>query len=114
MNKKLQPRLSINKLGEYLTASASRRRKIIFDAKYPSNFIIQRYKDAESAIAEYYTDSNLDISVLLKHIKKIQEKKTINSHQIEVINNNLLALDSFIDCVDCINICEANNQYVNT
>lgn len=114
MIKKTQPRLSVNKLGEYLSASASRRRKIIFDAKYPSNFIVQRYKDAETAIAEYYADENLNISILLKHIKKIQDKKTDNAHQIEVTNNNLLALDSFIDCVDCINICEKQNEYYNT
>jgi hypothetical protein len=47
------PRISINKLGEYLTATPSRRRKIIRDQRFPPPFQVARYADAERAIVQY-------------------------------------------------------------
>jgi hypothetical protein len=37
------PRISANKLGEYLIAPASRRRRIIVDQKHPHAYITSRY-----------------------------------------------------------------------
>lgn len=45
-----EARISINKLGEYLTAEAGRRRTILKDQKYPPAFQAARYADAEEAI----------------------------------------------------------------
>lgn len=49
------PRISATKLGEYLTATASRRRKIVEDQKYPPPFQVARYTEAEKAIVEFLT-----------------------------------------------------------
>jgi hypothetical protein len=48
-----EPRISVNKLGEYLTATPARRRRIVHDAKYPSTFMVMRYTAAENAIADW-------------------------------------------------------------
>lgn len=47
------PRISVNKLAEYLDANSTRRRKIVFDAKYPSSFVTTRYKDAREIMKEF-------------------------------------------------------------
>jgi hypothetical protein len=48
------PRLSSSQLGEYLLASANRRRSIISDAKYPSALKTTFYDDARKAIVEQF------------------------------------------------------------
>ena len=50
------PRMSLNKLGEYLTAAMpGRRRTIIKEQRKPKDFIVARYAQAEQAIKEYFT-----------------------------------------------------------
>ena len=46
------PRISINKLGEYLIATPGRRKTIVKNQKRPSPFIVAYYTAAEDAIAE--------------------------------------------------------------
>ncbi|MBI5068688.1 MAG: hypothetical protein HZB56_10650 [Deltaproteobacteria bacterium] len=53
------PRISVTKLGEYLTASAGRRRKIVEDQKHPPTFQIARYTEAERAIVSFLVDRDL-------------------------------------------------------
>ena len=47
-----EPRVSVNKLGEYMTATARRRKGIIETQKSPADFIVPRYDPATSAIAQ--------------------------------------------------------------
>jgi hypothetical protein len=47
------PRISVNKLAEYLEATPTRRKQIVHDAKYPAAFITTRYKDARELIKSY-------------------------------------------------------------
>jgi hypothetical protein len=48
-----KPRISVGKLGEYLVATAHRRRSIIHDQREPSPFKTARYTVAERAIRDY-------------------------------------------------------------
>ncbi|MDC0712229.1 hypothetical protein POL68_27425 [Stigmatella sp. ncwal1] len=47
------PRVSVNKLGEYLTATPSRRKRIIHDQKHPCDPQYLRYPEAAQAITEF-------------------------------------------------------------
>lgn len=47
------PRISLNKLGEYLTATPARRRRIVEDQINPKEFIAARYTDARENISNY-------------------------------------------------------------
>lgn len=50
------PRISLNKFGEYITAEMpGRRRSIIKEQRKPKDFIVARYAKAEQAIKEYFT-----------------------------------------------------------
>ena len=48
-----QPRISVTKLGEYMVASPTPRRRIVIDQKRPQDYIVARYNDAQESIAEF-------------------------------------------------------------
>ncbi|MBC3877703.1 hypothetical protein H8K38_07790 [Undibacterium sp. FT79W] len=60
-----KPRISVNKLGEYLTATPSRRKRIIEDQQQPKTFIAARYSDARKEIVEYLSTGMNDESKIL-------------------------------------------------
>lgn len=60
-----KPRISVNKLGEYLTATPSRRKRIIEDQQQPKTFIAARYSDAREEIVEYLSTGMNDDSKIL-------------------------------------------------
>jgi hypothetical protein len=47
------PRVSVNRLGEYLTASPARRKRIIHDQKHPCEPQYLRYPEASAAITQF-------------------------------------------------------------
>jgi hypothetical protein len=87
------PRFSVNKLGEYMLASASRRKKIIHDQKYPSNFIVSQYKEAREAIIKYIL-KDYDENIIIEAIEKIKNSITLKENDIE---NSILALNEILN-----------------
>lgn len=65
------PKISVNKLSEYLIATAARRKSILMDQKYPRGYITQIYRDAYLAIGEFVC-RNHDERVLAKHLSRLQ------------------------------------------
>lgn len=47
------PRISVNKLGEYMVATATRRRSIVREQKRPSKAITARYGQAEAPLLQF-------------------------------------------------------------
>lgn len=72
---RLEPRISVNKLGEYLVAAASRRRRIILDQKYPPTYQVIRYREAEQAIVDQLVNGHTDPGILARHLKRLNEWK---------------------------------------
>ena len=82
-NKKLQkamgvkksqpPKMSVNKLGEFLVATPKRQRSILKSLKYPgeNKFRFTGYNDARKAIKEYIL-GNFDEEILLEYIEKLE------------------------------------------
>ena len=83
-----EPRFSVNKLGEYLTANSSRRKAIIKDQKYPSPFITGMYKEVRQAIINYVI-KDYDDSIIFDAIEKIK-KSSLKDNEKE---NSILALN---------------------
>ena len=46
------PKISLNKLGEYMNATPARRRRIIEDQIAPKDFVVARYTDARESIID--------------------------------------------------------------
>lgn len=66
------PRISLNKLGEYLTATPSRRKRIILDQQEPKPFIAARYTDARAEIVQYLASGMVDDSSLVAVAKRLR------------------------------------------
>ncbi|HEY4061167.1 MAG TPA: hypothetical protein VGM30_04665 [Puia sp.] len=60
-----KPRISVNKLAEYLESTSSRRKKIVTDAKYPQEYVTTRYKDAREHIKRYVCKGVDEDAILL-------------------------------------------------
>lgn len=59
-----RPRISVNKLGEYLTEpNPSRRRRILLDQKEPKDFILPYYDPARDAILRFFGDGGRSFQV---------------------------------------------------
>lgn len=67
-----EPRISVSKLGEYLTATPARRKQIIHGAKFPSTFMVSRYTAAENAIADWICSGGTDELLLAQAIAALR------------------------------------------
>ncbi len=86
-------KISINKLGEYMTATPSRRKQIIEDQKKPKTFMVARYKDARDQIVKYIGEGMNDDSKILQISKElripnggsefIEQDRTLSAEAIE-------------------------------
>lgn len=94
------PRLSASQLGEYLSANATSRRRIITDAKYPPLSIITRYDDARLAIGQHLVDPR---SGALNAGATRLAGKMLDSNSkwsLDTISNCQDAIESFRNTVD--------------
>lgn len=88
------PRFSVNKLGEYLVATPSRRKKIIYDQKHPSAFIVSQYKEAKETIIKYII-KDYDENIITDAIVKIKNSTLLKEDDIK---NSVLALNEILNC----------------
>ncbi len=64
------PRVSLNKLGQYLTATPALRKRIIHDQKHPPDPQYLRYPEAARAIVEFLC-SGRDEAILRDHQRRL-------------------------------------------
>lgn len=99
-----KPRLSVNKLGEYLIAGPARRHRIIYDAKFPSDVIVPFYTPAEEAIAQFIAGGMHDISTLENRIRTLGQSHAQTVWDQRRINSNIDAIESFMNMVDALDL----------
>lgn len=97
-----EPRLSINKLGEYLTSSATRQNSILRTSKYPKGSIVARYNDFYSMLSPF-VESGLDSEVLRQLVDEIQsaearskwhkQNKSLNIELIQALEKSIYSID---------------------
>lgn len=97
------PRISINKLGEYLTATPARRRSIIKDQKYPPEiFITGKYNDAFDPIIDFFTRDSLNPEGLHRAVSRLTSRPTFSDPEASDLKNNILALDRVIQAANTL------------
>ena len=87
-----KPRISVNKLAEYMEANALRRRQIVLQAKDPEPFITHRYSDARRALAAYII-GGYDENTLATAIAAIQAKPEGSDWQKDDRKNSITCLE---------------------
>lgn len=89
------PKISVNKLGEFLTtSSASRRRRIVYDQKHPSKVIVPLYGRARSPIGDFLAAGG-DMSVLSKAIQSLRLEEADSDWARKDLDNTADALELF-------------------
>jgi len=67
--KNQKPKISANKLGEYINSSPSRRKTIVKDQKYPKGYIVTRYNGAKKGIIDYFVNGKGDRRIIEEQVK---------------------------------------------
>lgn len=90
------PRISVNKLAEYLDAPARRRHAIIRDQKYPSDFQVIWYERASSVIVDFLCEriTEGDVVAAVEQMKRVVPTSDSEATKLK---NNALALERFLD-----------------
>lgn len=99
------PRISLNKLGEYMTApTPSRRKRIVSDQQAPQPFITTRYKDARDAIVDFIVSGMSDRAGLLSLASQFRRSSEGTAFAINDRIASADAIESFIHIVDGIDM----------
>ncbi len=67
-----EPRISANKLAEYVVASPSRQKTILRDCKFVKKIIVVQYKQAKACIPYAFAENSLNIDVLVSRAQQIE------------------------------------------
>ena len=94
------PRISANKLGEYMTATPSRRRRIIKDQKRPKDYIVPRYTQAQGAIVAYLTATSRNDARLSEAVDRLGSSPASSEWDEQRRSLCAEAIQSFLDLVD--------------
>ena len=94
------PRISLNKLGEYLVAKPGRRHTIIRNQKAPKKFIVARYPDAVRAIQRHITEEHENPDQLNKAIRTLSTANHESKWKQETASLCAKALFAFMSIAD--------------
>lgn len=98
------PKISLNKLGEYLTATPSRRRRIVQDQQDPKAFIAARYGDARDAIVSFLASGMTEAGELLCTAKRLRSDATGSDFARQDRVASADAIENFLEVADQIEI----------
>jgi hypothetical protein len=90
-----EPRISANKLAEYVIADPSRQKAIIRDCKFVKKVMVLPYKRTRAFIPHSFATDSLDIDKLVRRAKEIElenEAKGLSDWQRHDNSNSALAL----------------------
>jgi hypothetical protein len=96
---KSKPVLTVNKLGEYITASPSRKRRILQQLKYPQKSgygTPPEYNIARQAIKEYFVNG-FEESYIDDAMEELNNKTPNNDWHSAIIGSAILALETVRD-----------------
>lgn len=98
------PRISVNKLGEYMIAPPLRRRRIVADQKRPREFIVTRYRDAVGAMVEFLVAGGSNDRIITRAIAELEAKPVSTDFQSQDRDLSIEALESFLDTADQLDL----------
>jgi len=98
-----EPRISLNKLGEYAAEpSPSRRRRIIRDQKEPKDFIVPYYAPIRDAIVSFIASDEEDLSPLRSALEDLERDASASDWKNRRFQSCLDAVTSFRSKFDLV------------
>ena len=98
------PRISLNKLCEFMTASIPRQRRIIRDQKFPSDFMRVYYREAQEAVAACIASELDDTAIVERQIDVLNQQAPDTVGTQRRLASNVDALECFLAMLDEINL----------
>lgn len=100
-----EPRISVNKLGEYLSGvGPGRRHRILHDAKFPPDYIRPMYRTAGEVVSTFIAGGMADIGALERAIEALGRETPNTVWDQRRINSNIDALESVGNMIDAIDL----------
>lgn len=105
MLQRTEPRISVNKLGEYsATNDAARRHRIIQDQKSPQNCIVPFYTPAQETITDFLVQRNSDEQMLFEEAEQLRNTRASSSWWENRNRSCAEALEAFSDVANKLNL----------
>lgn len=98
------PKISANKLGEYLTATASRRKRIIEDQQNPKPFITARYSEARKEIVNYLANNMANEEAMLNAAHELRTTSGATDFIEQDRRASADAIEDFLDASEQLNL----------
>lgn len=95
-----EPRISVNKLGEYLVAAPAKRKSIIQDQKRPKTFQTAYYAEAQTAIVRYLTSPQPDLATLTRAAKLLEQAQASSDWEDQKNRSCADAIEAFSDIAE--------------
>lgn len=103
------PRISINKLAEYMVSKAARQRKLLKDRKYPDeDFNMGMYhREAGEAVSRYLISDQLSTDNIDNQISIIKQQTPTAIGTQRRLNSNIEAMERFLGMLDDFSFSDA-------
>ena len=103
MARNTRPRISVNKLAEYLVANGTRQRSILRAQKFPS-ISGMYYAEAAKAVSSCLASNLEDTSRIAHTIRVLEQQSPDKAGAIRRVNSNIDALESFEAMLDDVDL----------
>lgn len=90
-----EPRISINKLAEYLTCTPRKRNTIVKEQKRPPTFKAYYYQPSHDAIVNFLSSRGSHYSIITDAMDELKKTPIENDYQEHRVSTNLEALKIF-------------------
>lgn len=108
-----QPRISVNKLAEFMVSKAARQRKLLRDRKYPDpEFQMGMYhREAAEAVARYLVSDQLSTAPIDRQISLIKQQSPQAIGTQRRLNSNIEAMERFLEMLDDFDFGDAEAEH---
>lgn len=97
-----EPRISVNKMAQYVTSKAARQNQILRNAKFPPEYITTYYREAGEAIAKFLAGDMQESSILDNAVSLLSQKVAANVYETRRIAGNIDSIETFTNLLDDI------------
>jgi len=104
------PRISVNKLGEYIVSRGRRQREILRDQKFTTTFKGMYHREAAEAISTCIASNLENVAVLERTIRRLEQMHPEKIGTQRRIASNIDALEAFLVMLDDIDLMGATPE----
>jgi hypothetical protein len=97
-------RISVNKLGEYITSKAARQRSILYNQKFPPDYVTPFYDDATEAISQFIAGGMERPAILENQIRVLGQAPINTPWQQRRMLGNIEAIETFMGMMDDLDL----------